>query len=900
MNFARLRLVTLITFIFVALSAGIGAQAAGPFFINELLLNPPGSDNGFEYLEIRGTPSGAVPSDLYFVAIEGDSTNAGVVDVVWQISANATTVGTNGYIVRRDSSANWTNALIGAGTNIVTLDFNPDIENGSNTYMLLQATGVNIPVAGTTDIDANNDGTIDGTVYGNWTVLDSVGIIEDDGASNFAYAALAFRHSSGIGINPTGTVTTVGSYNPDYLMRQGDSTGSTAADWVAADVAGTGVSLTIDAANSVPVSFGGEALDHLGATNPGGAVVGDPPTFVDLVDGVAGVVSAVIAPDYSGVGQGIEFSVTDTTTAADAITVAITGNTNTGVIPNANISLVDTGVGTWRLDIGDPTAVGRATITLTATDTDSDSATFDFKYAASAATAGRPNVTYQFGMADASTSLDFFYPIIAVANDEDQVIRAYDVSISGLPYNRYIDGTPISGAPLDLDGTGREVDVEGSTSRPIDAFTERVYATASHGNSSGGAIRVNRYRIFAGDYNAISDTITFIGHYDFLRTDLLAWDSSNAHGLGANFFGLTASAAAPTIPEEPDGSGFNIEGLTFIPGSTTQAYIAFRAPIVPASARTKALIVPVTNFAALAESNDLTAGSATFGAPIQLDLGGRGIRSIECTTGIGCLLIAGSVASGTDFGVFEWSGVAGDPAYPIEANLTGLTPEGLIPFDDGTDFTDIAVVSDDGDLQLYGDSVIAKDEVVENHRRFRAELIPLGDPTIGTTCPALNVAQGAAGSVVLSALDLDSIVNGASITSAAYPGITLSSFTAAVADGGTATVTLNAANFLPIGVRSVTVTFTNNDGQSVPCSALVTVTATSGLCAVTNFISEIQGTGTTSPFATQVRTVQGIVVGDFQTSARLSGFFIQEEDAQTDADPLTSDCLLYTSPSPRD
>jgi predicted extracellular nuclease len=891
----RWRVGALIAFLILALSAGIGAQAAGPFFINEILVNPPSTDNGFEYLEIRGTPNATVPSDLYFVAIEGDGTNAGVVDVVWQISANASTVGSNGFIVRRDST-NWS---VDAGATTVTLDFSPDIENGSNTYLLIQATGMNVPVAGSTDIDSNNDGTIDGTVYSSWTVLDSVGIIEDDGASNFAYAALAFRHSSGTGTNPTGTVTTVGSYNADYLMRQGSSTGSTAGDWVAADVAGSGVSLTIDGTNSVPSSFGGEALDHVGATNPGGVVAGDPPTFVDLIDGVAGVVGAVNAPDYSGAGDGIAFSVSDTTTAAGDITVAITGNSNTGVIPNANISLVNLSGGNWRLDIGNPAAVGRSTITLTATDTDLDAETFAFKYAASAATAGRPNITYHFGMADASTSLDFLYPIFVVANDEDQVIRRYTAAESGLPMMAYTDGTPITGAPLDLDGTGREVDVEGSTSRPISITVERVYAMGSHSNSSAGAIRVNRYRVFAGDYNAVSDTITFIGHYDHLRTDLIAWDTSNAHGLGANFFGLSASAASGVIPEAVDGSGFNIEGLTFIPGSTTQAYIAFRAPIVPASARTQALIVPVTNFATLAESNDLTVGSATFGAPIQLNLGGRGIRSIECTTGIGCLILAGSAASGTDFAVYEWSGVAGDPAYPIEASLIDLNPEGLIPFDNGTDFTSIAVVSDDGDLQLYGDSTIAKDEVVETHRRFRQELITLGAPTIGTSCPALTVAQGSAGSVVLSAFDLDSIVNGASITSAAYPGLTLSGFTPASMDGGTATATLNVANFLPIGARTVTVTFTNDDAQSQPCSVTVTVNATGGLCPVTNFISEIQGTGTTSPFATQVRTVQGVVVGDFQTSARLSGFFIQEEDTQNDSDSLTSEgVFVFDGASP--
>ncbi|WP_211276932.1 ExeM/NucH family extracellular endonuclease, partial [Tamilnaduibacter salinus] len=55
----------------------------------------------------------------------------------------------------------------------------------------------------------------------------------------------------------------------------------------------------------------------------------------------------------------------------------------------------------------------------------------------------------------------------------------------------------------------------------------------------------------------------------------------------------------------------------------------------------------------------------------------------------------------------------------------------------------------------------------------------------------------------------------------------------------------------------------------------------------------IQGSGATSPQEGQARTVEGIVVGDFQsTTDGLKGFFIQEEDTQADGDPTTSDGLF--------
>lgn len=57
-------------------------------------------------------------------------------------------------------------------------------------------------------------------------------------------------------------------------------------------------------------------------------------------------------------------------------------------------------------------------------------------------------------------------------------------------------------------------------------------------------------------------------------------------------------------------------------------------------------------------------------------------------------------------------------------------------------------------------------------------------------------------------------------------------------------------------------------------------------------IHAIQGAGDTSPLVGEVHTIEGVVVGDFQTSDRLNGFFIQEEDADQDHNPLTSEGIF--------
>ncbi|MGD8572139.1 MAG: ExeM/NucH family extracellular endonuclease [Gammaproteobacteria bacterium] len=58
------------------------------------------------------------------------------------------------------------------------------------------------------------------------------------------------------------------------------------------------------------------------------------------------------------------------------------------------------------------------------------------------------------------------------------------------------------------------------------------------------------------------------------------------------------------------------------------------------------------------------------------------------------------------------------------------------------------------------------------------------------------------------------------------------------------------------------------------------------------FIHGVQGNSDASPLNGQSVTVKAIVVGDFQGSNALSGFYIQEEDADVDADDATSEGIF--------
>ena len=57
-------------------------------------------------------------------------------------------------------------------------------------------------------------------------------------------------------------------------------------------------------------------------------------------------------------------------------------------------------------------------------------------------------------------------------------------------------------------------------------------------------------------------------------------------------------------------------------------------------------------------------------------------------------------------------------------------------------------------------------------------------------------------------------------------------------------------------------------------------------------IHAIQGSGASSPLTGSTVTVEGLVAGDFQASAQLKGFFVQEETAEFDGDPATSEGIF--------
>ncbi len=659
---------------------------------------------------------------------------------------------------------------------------------------------------------------------------------------------------------------------------------------------------------------------------------------------------------------GIDFNLTDPDTAVGSLVVSATSS-NQSVVANSDLALSGTGA-TRKLKIT-PKAKGTADITVTVSDSVN---TNSYIIAYRVSDNSSSNARFHTDATDGSAAIAIDATYMLVADDEDQVIRVYDRTHSGLPIK-----TINMNSALGLEGQ-QEVDIEAATQ-----IGNTIYWMGSHSNESDGTQANDRALIFKTTLSGTgaSTTLTFESKYTALESDLTSWDSTNAHGLGANYYGLSASAADGKAPEATDG--LSIEGLTMAPSSTTTAYLGFRAPNVNVSDRNRSLIVPITNF------DTFMGATPTFGTPIELDLGGRGIRSIECNTH-GCIIIAGSSDSSGNFALYTWSGDANDKPELRSATLSGEGSfEGIVelPSSDfmgsNGDTKTIQVIRDNGDTDWYGTTTKAKKLEQNNWKKFQSDGVTLG--SVVGTIPSITINEvdadtagtdvlefielydGGVGNVSLDGLvlvlfngngdisykafdldgnttdangffvlgnsgvaNVDAVVGNGFLENGA-DAVALYLASALDFPNGTAPTTTNLLDAivydtadaddsgLLTGLWQSTQYDENANGDQVGHSnsrspdgngTFVAQTPTPGTSntptvvtptATMALIHEIQGSGTASPLDGQSVSVRAIVVGDFQdgdndTKRNLRGFYIQEEDNESDGNASTSEGIF--------
>jgi methionine-rich copper-binding protein CopC len=352
-----------------------------------------------------------------------------------------------------------------------------------------------------------------------------------------------------------------------------------------------------------------------------------------------------------------------------------------------------------------------------------------------------PNAGTTEGSSDASTAFALPDGFMIVADDEANVLRVYPRA----------GGAAVKEWSYKLEGPklGKELDLEAGT-----RIGDTLYLTGSNSNKKDGSdAAADRSHLFAVKVSGTGAATAFdyVGQFSLLEAQLIAWDTGNLHGLGASRFGFAVSAAAGIVPERVDG--FSIEGMTSAPGDTA-LWLGFRAPQTGTQVRAKALIVPLQNYAALMAG---TTTQAAFGAPIELELGGRGIRSIDKGTDGNYLIVAGPAGAAVaevdrNFALFAWNGNPNSAPVELSNDLDALRKETGGSFESTVEVpgpvtagTQVQLLLDNGDTKWDGKT--ASKDLPAADQKFDGFVVRLGKPWVDTAAPKLQKSMPAAGRV---------------------------------------------------------------------------------------------------------------------------------------------------------
>lgn len=268
------------------------------------------------------------------------------------------------------------------------------------------------------------------------------------------------------------------------------------------------------------------------------------------------------------------------------------------------------------------------------------------------------------GVCGASAGVSVGSRLFVVADDESNQLRVYDHEKGGGPLQVF-DLTGL----LELDRRAPEVDLEGAA-----RLGENVYWISSHSRNHQGREHANRYRFFATRLEFTNNAVQlfFVGRpYKALVQDLAEAPELKQFNLAA------ASRRAPKAT-----GALNIEALCATPDN--QLLIGFRNPI-PGG---RALLVPLLN-----PVNVVNGARARFGSPIQLNLGGLGVRDMTCVDGT-YLIVAGSSDGGGKSRIYSWAGGTAAPRHLRDIDLKGFNAEAVIAYAD-RGLASVQLLSDD-------------------------------------------------------------------------------------------------------------------------------------------------------------------------------------------------------------
>lgn len=264
------------------------------------------------------------------------------------------------------------------------------------------------------------------------------------------------------------------------------------------------------------------------------------------------------------------------------------------------------------------------------------------------------------GMCDASGAVALpegsFGDRFLMLDSADSILRIYAVGASDAPVETNI------GATSGLVTRNRDrIDVEAATWLDGEAL---LVGTLARDDDGGWRDADWQFLSVAVDGD---DTVrTTSGRSDRLLAGLTALDADIAAAIGE------VSAEDPALA--PDRAGISLEGMS-VAADGASLFLGFRNP-VPAG---QSLLVKVLNPKAVLFED----AEPLFEPPIHLDLGGRGIRSMEYSPAAGAyFIVAGPLDGDGDYDLYRWVEGAQPEAVPgaraALASLPDFAPDGLI------------------------------------------------------------------------------------------------------------------------------------------------------------------------------------------------------------------------------
>ncbi len=279
---------------------------------------------------------------------------------------------------------------------------------------------------------------------------------------------------------------------------------------------------------------------------------------------------------------------------------------------------------------------------------------------------------------------------------------------------------------------------------------------------------------------------------------------------------------------------------------------------------------------------------------VPLNEGNAGTTTFTFTVS----LSAPAGAGGVTFDIATMDNTATQPSDYTLKSLTGQTiPAGsstysftvlvngdLTPEINETFFVNVTNVTGATVTDGQGQGTIVNDDAAPN---LTINDVSLNEGNAGTTTFTFTVSLSTPAPAGGTTFDISTADNNATQPS----DYTLKSLTGQTIPAGSSTYTFDV-------LVNGDVTPETNETFFVNVTNVTNAIATDGqgLGTIVNddltFIHDVQGAGSATPIPGATVTVQGIVTASFQASTQKQGFFLQEEDADADANPATSEGIF--------